>query len=201
MSEAMRLFIDMAFMATRGRVLRGCGALDAWTKNEDAWHAKMKILQEPDRVRDRFAKALAFMTASLQNDMADFIGPVFMETNADPSFGQFFTPDSLCDLVAALTARDWTPGERQTVQEPAAGVGAMMLALARQRRAAGGDPAQDLHFSAIEINGTTARACFVQMDLAGLSADVFWGDSLKMKMFDDGWSTRAVIDARLRQAA
>lgn len=200
--ETMRLFIDMAFLAIRGRVLRQGQAMDTYAKNEMQWHARMAGLRDRHAVRQLFAEALAQMTIALQSEMKDFLGPIFMETNADPSFGQFFTPDSLCDLMACLTSLErWEPGERKTIQEPAAGMGAMMLAMARRRLMAGGDPARDIHFSAIEINGTTARACFVQMDLAGLSADVFWGDSLRLKMFDDGWSTRAALAARLERRA
>lgn len=187
--EAVRLYVDMAFLALRGTALTG----ENRAKNESAWHERVDPLQDRFKARDHAARAMGVMRLALLRRREDFLGPIFMETNADPRIGQFFTPPTLCDLIAKIVGPTQFPA---TIHEPAAGVGAMMLALAQTRVDAGGDPALDLHFTAVELNVTTARACYVQMALAGLSADIQWGDSLRLHFFDEPWQTPVAAQRR-----
>ncbi|MGB9021566.1 MAG: N-6 DNA methylase [Pseudolabrys sp.] len=73
--------------------------------------------------------------------MGDVLGGVFSELDLGNKWaGQFFTPDPVCRMMAAMTfdssARE-KPAVTLGASEPCVGGGAMVIALARELRSQG----------------------------------------------------------------
>lgn len=143
-----------------------------------------------------FGKLLGLTVLGLEDGDSDFLGTLFMELELSSHWhGQFFTPFELCRVMAKATIDD-TLRERieergfVTLQEPAAGAGALVLAFAQEMRAAGFNPQQQLHVTAIDKDPTAAHMAFVQLALCGIPAEVVIGDTLRMQ-FRESFRTPA----------
>jgi len=193
--EVATAWIDAAHLALHGRRLDPNGALFA--ANEAAYMKIVGRCRQPSETMGEFSKALGFAATALKHDTVDFLGEAFMELCANEHIGQFFTPPEVCSLIARL-AGDPVPradGNPITVFEPSAGVGAMLLATAEHYRNCGIELASGVHFTAVDIDPAAAKACFIQLELAGLSADVIHGNTLSLETFGQ-WATTAALRAR-----
>lgn len=138
-----------------------------------------------------FPKLLGMTALGLEELDRDFLGEMFMALELGSHWhGQFFTPMAVCRTIAELTLTDADP-ERiiadrgfVTVQEPAAGAGAMVIAFAGAMKARGLNPQTQSHTTAIDLDSTAAHMAFVQLSLLGLPAVVYRGDTLLMKMHE-----------------
>lgn len=146
----------------------------------------------------RFPEALAALAASLHEEPDDVLGSVFMELELGNRWkGQFFTPFSLCRLMAALQMGDGVAGEVAakgyiTVNDPCVGGGAMPLAFAAELAAAGHDPARHLHVIAQDVDVTAVHMAYVQLSLVGVPAIVILGNSLAVEEREH-WYTPAHV--------
>ena len=80
--------------------------------------------------------------STLEEDMGDVLGGVFSELDLGNKWaGQFFTPDPVCRMMAAMTfdssAREIIETRGYPGSEPCVGGGAMVIALARELRSQG----------------------------------------------------------------
>jgi hypothetical protein len=131
----------------------------------------------------------AMRGATLQHapEPIDFIGPIFSEFAASAQLGQFFTPHHLSMLMAGMTIDDPRKMLEQskrgfiTLQEPACGVGGMTLAACAVLREHGIDLARQVHWTLIDIDYAATCAAYVQVNLCGISADVFHGNTLSLE--------------------
>ena len=88
-------------------------------------------------------------------------------------------------------------------QEPAAGSGAMIVALAEAILEAGFNYQQLLHVTAVDIDPRAVHMAYIQFSLLHIPATVIVGDSLAMR-FREEWHTMAHVmggwSAKLRHA-
>jgi len=84
-----------------------------------------------------------------------------------------------------------------TAQEPAAGSGAMIIALAQEIREAGINYQQHLHVTAVDVDPKCVHMSYLQFSLLHIPALIIHGNSLSLEEFDhwhtpahilDGWS-------------
>lgn len=180
--DTMCRWLEQAFRALRGRVLAG----DDWQKNEDAYLDQVRRLRDPNETMGEFAKMLGCATLSLMAKPADFLGPIFSEIAASSQLGQFFTPHEVCMLMARMNVADAKSILEQsgrgyiTLQEPACGVGGMMLATNIVLAEQGIDLARQAHWVAIDIDFRAMAGAYIQLSLTGASAWVFHGDALRL---------------------
>lgn len=117
----------------------------------------------------------------------DLIGPFYEEISSrykSSAMGQFFTPASLCDMIAQMIGgKNMKPG--QTVLEPAAGTGRMILAM--------NACCLGLRYTAIDKDPLCARMTALNMTIHGLIGVVYCMDTLAM----DTPSRKWVINAHL----
>ena len=113
----------------------------------------------------------------------DLLGELWMEYGANKNHGQFFTPYPLCQMMTKMTCVNMDTNEEHTIQDPAAGFGATLIATAEHAKDCG-VPQQSLHFETIDIDQVCYWGGFIQMNLLGMHAHVWWGDSLAMEMRD-----------------
>jgi len=149
-------------------------------------------------------RLLALLTEGMEAGLSDYLGELFMalELGSDAR-GQFFTPYSLCKLMAELTINDTqiqqAVAERGfvSVQEPSVGAGAMVLAMEEAMRLAG--HAGVMHVTCVDVDIRAVHMAYLQLSLAGIPAIVVHGNTLSLEEWGhwytpvhiwQGWSYR-----------
>jgi len=153
----------------------------------------MRTIKKYEKERTKnFSAAMSTLVLGLETELHDFLGDVYGCTGISNHWaGQFFTPWPICKLMAKLTlgdnpevGRSLRERRRFTVQEPAVGGGAMLLAVASELREAGFHPHQ-WWFDATDVDRRCAQMAYIQLTLAGAPGVVRHGNSLTL----DEWST------------
>ena len=95
--------------------------------------------------------------------------------------GQFFTPYSICQLMAAMTIEDRTSQiEKQGwsgINDNCCGAGGLLIAARNETVRRGLGPRQVLYV-AQDIDRTVALMCYLQLSLLGCAGYVIVGDTL-----------------------
>lgn len=166
---------------------------------------------EPAAV-SRFAEAFGALVLEFEDGIDDILGRAFMELELGSKWaGQFFTPFSLCRMMAELQL-DTMPAVIEangfaTVSDPAVGAGAMPLAVCAALKDAGINYQRVIHVTAQDIDELAAHMAYIQLALVGVPATVIVGDTLRMECRArwytpahvlGGWSMR--LAARDRRA-
>lgn len=141
---------------------------------------------------DALGRMLACVVVGLDGEEPpDFLGSVFMELDLGSHWaGQYFTPMPVCRMMAEMTADADAlraiVAERGFVRvsEPAAGSGAMVIALSATMRAHGFNPQRQLYVEAVDVDATACHMAFVQLALLGLPAIVWHGNALTLDMHE-----------------
>ncbi len=116
-------------------------AINAFLRDDEAY---MKILArygpreapmgQKDHPADHFARALGTWMAVMQAEPADYLGRTYEEQAVANHYqGQFFTPEPLVELMAAMTMPDEIP-DTALVSDPACGSGRMLVAGMKRNR-------------------------------------------------------------------
>lgn len=134
-----------------------------------------------------FAQMLSEVVDSLeQNPDQDFLGDLFMALGLGNEWaGQFFTPYSVCRAMAGMTYGDDLKDkiEKQgwvSVNDPACGAGALLIAFANECRRPGKDInyQTSVLFVAQDIDFLAGMMCYIQLSLLGCPGYVVIGDTL-----------------------
>jgi hypothetical protein len=183
--EAIGHWLDASFRAMRGATLQH--APEKLAQNEAEYMRIVKRCREPQETMGDLSHMLHACINALEAEPIDFIGPIFSEFAASAQLGQFFTPHHLSMLMAGMTIDDPRKMLEQskrgfiTLQEPACGVGGMTLAACAVLREHGIDLARQVHWTLIDIDYAATCAAYVQVNLCGISADVFHGNTLSLE--------------------
>ena len=131
------------------------------------------------------SRLFAIVVMALErNPDQDFLGQIYMELNLGSHWhGQFFTPYSVCQLMARVSIPDETlleEVERRhyvTVNDPACGAGATLIAAVSRFRELKID---QLHFliAANDIDTVAAQMCYIQLSLLGAAGWVAIANTL-----------------------
>lgn len=190
--HAWRVFSDFCeatACALANGVLPPLGAHDEQHAAREARYERVVATYAPEG-KDVMARLLAWTVVGLSEEPTpDFLGALFMELELGSHWhGQFFTPMELARAMARLTLGDGAQ-VREAIEargfirvgEPAAGAGAMVLALATEMRAMGFNPQQQLYVEAVDADPTAAHMAYIQLSLAGIPATVVLGNSLSLE--------------------
>lgn len=134
---------------------------------------------------DRFKEMFRIVVEALQDDPHDFLGDAFMSNDMGSSYrGQFFTPQNICDFMAELTITDIKEQLKNkefiTLNEPACGAGAMVIAAIKKFINEGLNHSKQLYVVAQDVDPICADMAYVQLSLLGVAAKVVLGDTLAM---------------------
>ena len=135
---------------------------------------------------ERFAEALGVLTLGLEDEPGDFLGKTLGEWGILSKWnGQFFTPDSLCRLMADMNVRDIKPdpNHRFTIQEPACGAGAMTIQVAQALKENGFHP-WNYYIVAMDLDKRMFHTCLIQLTLLDVPATVINMNTLSLEEFD-----------------
>lgn len=186
--EAMGAFLTCGYNAIRKTTEWGAQA----KKCEDNYMQVVERCQKPGRTMEIMSKMLALVVMALEENLTDFIGPVFMDTSASERMGQFFTPDGVCFMMAQNLLRDaHSVLESQshiTIDEPASGAGAMILACCRYLKSIGVNYQVHCGFRLTDLDRDAFMAAYIQCSLAGVPAKVIQGNTLTLEMRDAAYT-------------
>lgn len=119
------------------------------------------------------AKCFAIVVEALErNPDQDLLGRLYMSLELGNHWkGQFFTPYDVCRCMAEITIQDNIQNlqnkEWVSVNDPACGAGATLIAAANTFRRKGFNYQTQVLFVANDIDRVTAQMCFIQLSLLG----------------------------------
>ena len=133
----------------------------------------------------RFSQMFAEVVLGMEEDPdQDFLGELFMMLNlSSAANGQFFTPYSVCEMMATMTDGDQVKVEIQekgwvSVNDPACGAGATLVAFANYCKRKGIDFQNDVLFVGQDIDYIVACMCYIQLSLLGCAGYVVVGNTI-----------------------
>lgn len=197
--QALRNFISAAFYALKKRV----STPDVADQCEEQYMKIVELCRYKESMTT-IAHMMGSMTLCIQETMSDFMGPVFMELMADSHRGQFFTPDSVCDLMSELTLsgiKDTLHTQSHVwIDEPACGAGAMVLSACRYLVRSGHDHTTKAMFRLADLDQTAYMIAYIQMELAGVSAVINHQNTLTLELFDTTYTSHLLMNQSLLQS-
>lgn len=144
-----------------------------------------------------FAEAFSLLVEEMESKpFSDVLGPHYMEwalgAKTAKNNGEFHTPESLCQMMAAMTA---TPEAVKSaiedkgyysVSEPSCGAGAMILAVGESLADSGhGHMIMNLKVHAVDVNKTACDMCFINTTLWGIPCVVTHGNTLSFETWGE----------------
>lgn len=158
--------------------------LDAEHREEREALYMMTVKQyERDEI-DLFPQLLAVTVEALErNPDQDFLGALFQLLDLGNHWkGQFFTPFSVCRMMAKISLGDAKEQVEEkgyiSVNDPACGAGALLIAAATEFKEMGVDYQQHVEFIGQDIDFTAAMMAYLQISLTGCPGYIIVGDTL-----------------------
>jgi len=136
--------------------------------------------QEMDRFCAMFSDLI---NAYEENPSQDLLGELYMRLElGNDHNGQFFTPYSVCVMMAKMSAGDLKAEIDKrgyvSVNDPCCGAGALLIAFANEAKDQGINYQQYIEFVAQDIDFTAAMMCYIQLSLLGCAGYVIIGNTL-----------------------
>jgi hypothetical protein len=148
---------------------------------------------------------LGKLVTLMEETREDILGDIFQGAITRGQNGQFFTPDSICTLMAKLAAtddaregaeiqegseetREAESSATKTVADPCCGSGRLLLAAARENR--------NRYFVGQDIDHRCVKITAINLALWNLYGKVIWGNSLTLeckRVYHTGFKGRGVI--------
>lgn len=125
-----------------------------------------------------FADAFGALVMEMEaRPFTDLLGNLYMETlgSGQARGGEFHTPNSLCDLIGALSAGELPKEGPIKVAEPACGAGAMILGFAANLPR---EAIPRLRVEAWDISRVACDMCMINTTLWNIPTRVTHGDTL-----------------------
>lgn len=150
-----------------------------------------RIARYEKKEQQVFPELLAAVVEALDaNPEQDFLGNLFMQLELGSHWkGQFFTPYNLCKAMAEMQVgglQDLINRKGYaTVNDPACGAGATLIAFATTAMAKGINYQQHVLFTAQDIDQTAALMCYIQISLLGCPGYIVVGDTLSQPVPKD----------------
>lgn len=149
-----------------------------------------------------FPKMFAELVLALEAEPGDVLGEVFGQLElGNAARGQFFTPYEIAKLMAETTVDrgyiDEAIAERGylSVSEPACGAGAMLIAFVEKVKELGYNPAQMLHFTAVDVDARAVHMAYLQLGLLGVPGVVVEGNTLTLEEREHWYTPIHIIHA------
>ena len=185
--DAFLTFLELAYcsLAQRGPC--------APERAEELEQRYMRAIEpyKDDEARYEFPKMMAL--AMMNTKGRDFLGEVAGEGEfLDSRLGQFFTPYQVSRMTAEMTLHDVEGVVARegyiTLQEPACGAGAMILAAADVVEGKGLDVETTMLVNAVDLSDTCYKMAFVQLSNRGVPAQVMRGNTLSLEFDEQAWT-------------
>ncbi len=164
-----------------------CAIANSTEKNKEVFDRREKeykdCIERLGGVEDVSFMFAMIVNALDENPEQDFLGEIFMGLELGNHWkGQFFTPYHVCELMAEMNceplaeqiqSKGWV-----SVNDPACGAGATLLAMANVMRKKNVNYQNHALFVAQDIDRVAAMMCYIQLSLLGCAGYVVVGDSI-----------------------
>jgi hypothetical protein len=179
--DAWRVFSDFVEMAAVS-IANACDQFHPDRDKREARYMEIVKAYTPEEL-GQFAKMLGLLTQEMEAGPSDVLGEIFMEMDLGSKWhGQFFTPYSLCHATAKMVMHDLDEKIKTqpfiTVNEPASGGGAMLIAMAEIMSEKGINYQKCLHVTAQDLDLKAVHMSYVQLSLLGIPGIVIHGNTL-----------------------
>lgn len=139
---------------------------------------------------DTLTKAFGFLVNAMHDTGQDVLGDVFQGSITYGEHGQFFTPDSVTDLMARISVPQERTDDPDTVCDPACGSGRQLLSVGRVQ--------PHWKFTGQDVDVRCAQMTAINLGLNGLRGWAVWQNTLTLechRVFKIGlnWATGGVI--------
>jgi type I restriction-modification system DNA methylase subunit len=183
-------FVEMAALSISNSVDK-----TQWETREKRYLDIIKGYERRDG--ELFPKMFGELVKALEIEMTDVLGEIFMELELGSKWkGQFFTPMSVCRAAAAMSLVDVKKLVKEkgfiTVNEPAVGGGALIIAVAEEMKNLGLNYQQTMLVTAQDLDLKAVHMCYLQLSLLGIPAVVLNANTLSMEVYSQ-WKTPAYI--------
>lgn len=164
-----------------------CSMSIAADRDKDRFEQRTKEFRDSvKRIGDteKAQKLFDIMVDAFEEDPGqDFLGDIYMELGLGSHWhGQFFTPISICRMMASITmdeSMERLAEERWiSVNDPACGAGATLIAAAENYRKKGINYQQRVLFVGQDIDRVAAQMCYIQMTILGCPGYVIVANTL-----------------------
>lgn len=135
-------------------------------------------------VENKSNDTISYVVLALEeNPNQDFLGSLYMELNLGNHWkGQFFTPISICDMMARITLNEIIDTIEEkgwaAINDPACGAGATLISAVNVMNEKGIDYQNRALFVAQDIDRITGLMCFIQLSLLRCAGYVVIADTL-----------------------
>lgn len=134
--------------------------------------------------KDEFSKMSGMLAETLEDKFCDVLGNLFMMSGwGNKNTGQFFTPYSLS--LACANFQDYSKEDIVEMNEPSAGAGGMVIAVAQTMKEQGGNYQKKLRVIAQDLDWSALYMCYIQLSLLGIDAKCVQGDTLENKKIEN----------------
>lgn len=179
-------FIAMAAISIRNSV----NLLD-WEEKEKQYLDLIKKYKKEEL--EKFPEILGELIMALEKEPSDILGQVFMEMDLENKWkGQFFTPMPVAELMAEVSIdqirKTIDKDGYITVNEPAAGAGAMVIALANVLKRNGINYQKQMVAITQDIDIKSVYMAYIQLSLLGIPAKVIHANTLTLEVYEE-WDT------------
>ena len=124
------------------------------------------------------------LAETIESCADDVLGNLFMVSGwGNKNTGQFFTPYSVSLATAKLQC--YKSNETVRMNEPAAGAGGMIIAVAQAMKENGINYQKQLRVIAQDLDLTAFYMCYTQLSLMGIDAKCVQGDTLENQPFSN----------------
>ncbi len=129
--------------------------------------------EEGSRGIDTITQAFGQLIVAMDETKQDVLGDIFTGAITYGERGQFFTPDSVCDLMGALTVPMDRTAEPQSICDPACGSGRMLLSVGKRQ--------PHWEFTGQDVDHRAAQMTAINLGLNGLRGWAVWQNTLTLE--------------------
>lgn len=152
-------------------------------KDEQNEKLYMETIKKYEREElNTFAQALGELQMHIyDNPYSDPLGEFYMQNVSNGLNGEFFTPESLCEVLTLVHGEKGSI-EKNTVYDPACGSGRLLLSFAKNN--------PDNHFYGTDVSNSCSKMATLSFFFNGLRGEVSWMNTLSMEWYG-GWEINA----------
>ncbi len=151
-------------------------------EREEDYNTRIKSYTNTELI----VKLMANIVESFERDPEqDYLGELYQDLNLSSHWrGQFFTPMSVCQMMAGMqlteedVKRKITENGYITINDPACGAGATLIAAANRLRNMGINYQTSALFVGNDIDPVVAKMCYIQLSFLGCSGYIAVANTL-----------------------
>ena len=181
-----------------------------WNEREENYLRIVNRYSENERklFPQIFSELILELEDACKSRYRDVLGEIFHEMEFHDKWkGQFFTPQSVSDMMGEIVLNDSAVEEKIaqrgfiTINEPCCGAGSIILGAMNAMKELGLNPCKQALIFATDIDLRCVCMCYIQLSFYGVPAVVTQKDALSDKVYNapfftpvyilDGWSLKS----------